>query len=691
MHIKRIQVAVIAGLLLLLPVLPQLVLADGPAISTPVVQERTYYAATIYWTTNTSSDSLVRYGTIKPPIQEKSDSTLVTTHSITLTVLSPGTTYYFEVESTDAFGLTTDDNSGAYYEFTTLSLPSTVYNITLRPDCGVCGFLLPAGVCGEVITATALVGTNGTYCISWDSLTNALVKFTAPVPGAYEVTFFLPQATKGFHNVYLVDAAYAQKASATFEVKPSATIAPETGPVGTNVTLNGYGFVAGQQIQVEFKGAVIQTTTATAVGNWTVTYTVPPTPAGGYTFDVYAMEGQLRASWVRKDFKVTPRITVTPSSGTVGKTIEIAGTGFASKEKDVVVTFDGKVLKGITYAEENGSWNVIIAVPPVQKGSHIIDASGASTRARDVPNVEFVVNPGILVEPISANVGDTITVKGGGFAPGETGIRIYFDQADVTPTTITTDMSGCWESSFTLPTSAHGSHIVSASGDITLPAVTNTVNTKARMLEISPTEGAPGDSISLYGDGFHASQGLTVSVGGVTASGDMTSQPNGNIGITFRVPRGTVEGQQEVWVTDEGGATGSTNLTVIAKTLPVIPLPISPKDSTLRSGMVTFRWQGMTVSTGYSYTLEITGEGSNLPKTTTESTYPLTQNEALGKGTYHWRVKVVDDYGNEGPWSESIEFRVSPIPPWVWVVVGLVVLIVLLVVAYRETKFRVTE
>jgi hypothetical protein len=107
--------------------------------------------------------------------------------------------------------------------------------------------------------------------------------------------------------------------------------------------------------------------------------------------------------------------------------------------------------------------------------------------------------------------------------------------------------------------------------------------------------------------------------------------------------------------------------------------------------MVTFRWQGTTGGTGYSYTLEITGEGSNLPKTITESTYTLTKDEALGKGTYYWRVKIVDDYGNEGPWSESIEFRVSPIPIWVWVVVGLVVLVVLLVVAYRETKFRVTE
>jgi phosphate/sulfate permease len=65
--------------------------------------------------------------------------------------------------------------------------------------------------------------------------------------------------------------------------------------------------------------------------------------------------------------------------------------------------------------------------------------------------------------------------------------------------------------------------------------------------------------------------------------------------------------------------------------------------------------------------------------------------ETLPPGTYYWRVKIVDDYNNEGAWSDHIEFTVSPIPTWVWVLVGLIVLVGLMVVAYRETKFKVTE
>jgi amino acid transporter len=114
---------------------------------------------------------------------------------------------------------------------------------------------------------------------------------------------------------------------------------------------------------------------------------------------------------------------------------------------------------------------------------------------------------------------------------------------------------------------------------------------------------------------------------------------------------------------------------------------------------VTFNWQGVTGGTGYTYTLEIsrTADSGNIWSKSgiTESSYTLTDSptvtETLPPGTYYWRVKIVDDYGNEGAWSDSIEFTVSPIPTWVWVLVGLVVLVILMVVAYRETKFKVTE
>ena len=705
MRVKVIQAPIMAVLLLLLLLLPQSALAAGPQISNVSVSDITETTVEISWTTNTTSDSRVNYGTSTALGQTKYDSIEGTTHNIILTGLTQGTKYYFEVESTGTSGTSSDNNDGEFYSFTTLA-PAT-YSITLDHACGVCGELVEAAVCGEIVGVTAAVAAAGTYHICWDSRAagNVVATFTAGGPGVYDnITFFMPEAKKGIHNVYLASSTYGDPGGnpfATFEVLPSVKIDPEKGPVGTTVALTGYGFPNSKETRVTlFRGGVKkgeeEKDTADAKGTWgPISYTIPHTPAGNYIFKVETNEGGSVGwvNWVNKDFEVTPQIAVTPTSGTVGQAVKVEGTGFASEEADIEITFDGELRKEDVFADVDGSWSATITVPICTCGRYIIDASGSATRARDVPDVTFTLVPGISVQPVSAYVGDTIAVKGGGFAPGETGIRVSLDGESVATGTIAADDHGCWESSFSLPASAYGSHTVSASGQTTA-AVSTTVNTLAQITELSRDEGAPGDSVTLTGNGFHGSQDLTVTIGGVAASGEIqNSASNGNVNITFRVPKGSPAGGQQLVVTDEDGATDEVDFTVTEKTLSTTPLPISPKDSTLRSGKVTFVWQGVTGNTGYTYTLEIVGhwsksgiEGSTYTLTDTE-----TVTEGLDKGTYSWRVKLVDAYGNESPWSDPVEFKVSPIPTWVWVVVGLVVLIVLMVVAYRETKFRVTE
>ena len=299
-----------------------------------------------------------------------------------------------------------------------------------------------------------------------------------------------------------------------------------------------------------------------------------------------------------------------------------------------------------------------------------------------------------MVEPSSAYIGDTITVTGGGFATGETGIRVNF-LGTVVASGITAEADGTWESSFVLPASTFGSNTVSAVGDITKPAVTTTFNIKAKIEELSPDEGAPGDSVTLTGSGFHGNQELTVTVGGVAVREDMQTLTNGNIVINFQVPAGSTEGEQTLVVTDGGGATASADFTVVEKVL-AIPQPISPNGNRLRSGQITLRWGGIMSGSNITYMLQI----SNNPDLGTyvwsranigKASYTLAEEDALPRGTYYWWVKAVDSYGNESPWSNPSSFTVSPIPIWVWVVVGVVVLVVLMYVAYRETKFKVSE
>lgn len=82
----------------------------------------------ITWNTDEASNSTVKYSMDKSSFEKKSDSTLVTAHTVELIELAPETTYYYEVISSDADGNTAiDNNSAQYYSFTTTEENSGTY------------------------------------------------------------------------------------------------------------------------------------------------------------------------------------------------------------------------------------------------------------------------------------------------------------------------------------------------------------------------------------------------------------------------------------------------------------------------------------------------------------------------------------------------------------------------------------
>ena len=77
-------------------------------------------SATITWTTDEASNSTVRYSTDKSYFEEESNPTLVKSHTVELTGLTPDTIYYYEVLSSDAAeNNAVDNNNEQYYSFTT--------------------------------------------------------------------------------------------------------------------------------------------------------------------------------------------------------------------------------------------------------------------------------------------------------------------------------------------------------------------------------------------------------------------------------------------------------------------------------------------------------------------------------------------------------------------------------------------
>ncbi|MCK4624469.1 MAG: fibronectin type III domain-containing protein, partial [Phycisphaerae bacterium] len=95
----------------------------SPVITDVANSTPTTDSVTITWTTDEDSDSLVKYGTTSGVYtDDESDAAMVTSHSIALTGLNAGTTYYFVVNSTDG---SDNSNESVEYSFTTAAIPDT--------------------------------------------------------------------------------------------------------------------------------------------------------------------------------------------------------------------------------------------------------------------------------------------------------------------------------------------------------------------------------------------------------------------------------------------------------------------------------------------------------------------------------------------------------------------------------------
>lgn len=553
-----------------------------------------------------------------------------------------------------------------------------------------------SGSYNRVIEVWATVAQQGQYYVCWDtrSAGGAVARIDAPGSGNFSASFAVPEGRKGEHTLYLTNDLFGQLASAPFTVDSAAFIDPRKGPVGTEVTVRGYGFTANQaSIPIRFHGTQVKTVAADANGSWQTTHTIPSIPAGDYLFDVGPVTGPDEPCDMCMCFTVTPEITVTPTSGVSGQTVAVTGTGFASNERAIRVTFDGEQVQESISAGAAGSWSTQIVVPRRAAGTYTIDASGFSTWARDVPDITFEIQTGVWVEPTEAQVGDEVTVTGSGFAPWENGVRVTFDGRVVDAGTIAVDRHGAWEASFILPTSLYGPHEIGAYGERTQLANVRkaTLNTKAK-LDVNPGEASPGELVTLAGSGFPRNQALTVTFANRAVRESVLSSPDGNVSAIVTVPASPI-GRLTVTASG-GGAQASDDFTVKAKILPT-PQPVEPQaDRTFRTRKITFVWGRIAGSSNMTvtYTLDISGPGGNRRFSDIEAlSYDMPADEPLPGGDYTWRVKATDEFGNESLWSDPVPFRVSPIQTWVWVIVGLVVFTTLMVVAYREGKLKVTE
>jgi hypothetical protein len=288
----------------------------------------------------------------------------------------------------------------------------------------------------------------------------------ADVHGNFEVDFKVPPSCKGTHTVLAQEESNTtRKAERPFTVRPGLTVAPEEGPVGTNVTVTGQGFAKDEgSIELRYYlgsnyTRVGQNIEADEYGSWEKSFLAPSSAQGAHRIDA---QGETSAASAVRDttFQVTPAISLAQPSGSPGQNITMAGNGFYASDSYIKILFEGEETQtGIIRADDNGYWEGDFQVPAMPIGTYSVTARGRWTSEEDITPLSFEIRPGLVLSPSAGHVGTNLAVMGYGLPVNET-VSVMYDGNQMA--TAETGDQGSFETSFIVPESRHGAHQVTA-------------------------------------------------------------------------------------------------------------------------------------------------------------------------------------------------------------------------------------
>ena len=310
------------------------------------------------------------------------------------------------------------------------------------------------------------------------------------------------------------------------------SFSPQSGPVGTSVTINGTGL--GGTISVRFNG-----TPAASSVNGPGTQVTTTVPAGATTGPISVQTPNGTA--VTSTFTVTgggsgaPNITnFTPRSGPVGTSVTITGNTF--------LAVNSVRFSGVAAAFTINSSTIISATVPAGATTGKVSVSGPGGSDQSVGNftVTGTVPPVITgFNPNSGKVGTVVSIFGSNFL-GATAVR--FNGTAATSFTVVnggkitaTVPSGATSGKISV-TNAAGTGTSQGTFTVTGPKITS----------FSPTSGPVGTSVTLLGTNFTGATSVrfngTVAAFTFVNDGKVTTTVPGGAttgNITLTTPSGT--------------------------------------------------------------------------------------------------------------------------------------------------------
>jgi len=279
------------------------------------------------------------------------------------------------------------------------------------------------------------------------------------------------------------------------------SVAPNSGSVGSSTTIAGSGFKAGEVVTVTIGGTSAPITsggTAGADGSLTVTVTVPAVSSGAMDVRV---SGTGYYTTLIGGFTVTPKIvSVSPSSGTVGSSTTITGSGFKASEAITVKlgTTPAPISSGPTTTDSNGTLSATVNIPALGKGTYDTVVTTATDPTGATLPGGLTVIPKVTSAAVTKNVGDSTTITVTGFKASEA-ITVKFSTTTATITAgLNTDASGNVSATVDIPALAKDTYdtVVTTTDDATGATLTNGLTVTPSII-LTPNSGAVGDNTTV--------------------------------------------------------------------------------------------------------------------------------------------------------------------------------------------------
>jgi hypothetical protein len=407
------------------------------------------------------------------------------------------------------------------------------------------------------ITGSGFGTTQGTSTVKFNGTTATTITLWS----ATSIKAAVPTGATTGNIVVTVGGVVSNGKPFTVTAPSITTLSPVTGGAGISVTITGTGFGTSQSTSsVQFNG-----TTATTITSWSATSIKAAVPTGATTGNVIVTVGGMASAG--KPFTVTaPSITsLSPTSGAVGASVTITGTGFGTTQAGSSVQFNG------TSATTINSWSatsINASVPTAATtGNVVVIVGGMASNGKS-----FTVKPTPSIASLSPTfgaVGISVTISGANFGTTQGTSTVKFNGVTATPTSW-----GASQIVVPVPSGASTGNVVVNTSGVNTNGINFTVLTISSISVTPANLSLPLNSIQQYTATAIYSDNSTQNLGAnaTWSSSDTTIAAINTTGVA------TCPGQGQATIQASFGTfIGSTSMTVTGSSFFPVGNLITPR------------------------------------------------------------------------------------------------------------------